>query len=38
MMINMTDPNGELAWLINELQDAEDKGDKVLDITYQIQI
>ncbi|XP_014677717.1 PREDICTED: sphingomyelin phosphodiesterase-like [Priapulus caudatus] len=29
LMINMTDPNGELAWLINQLQDAENVGDKV---------
>ena len=29
MLVNMTDPDNELQWLISELQDAEDSGDKV---------
>ena len=29
LLINTTDPAGMLDWLITELQDAENKGDKV---------
>lgn len=29
LLINTTDPAGQLQWLIGQLQDAEDKGDKV---------
>ncbi|XP_055336532.1 sphingomyelin phosphodiesterase-like [Paramacrobiotus metropolitanus] len=29
LLLNMTDPDNELQWLINELQEAENAGDKV---------
>ena len=29
LLINTTDPAGQLQWLIEQLQDAENKGDKV---------
>lgn len=29
LMINSTDPAGQLQWLVGELQTAEDRGDKV---------
>lgn len=29
LLVNMTDPDNELRWLIDELQDAENNGDKV---------
>ena len=29
LYLNTTDPDGQLAWLINTLQDAEDKKEKV---------
>lgn len=32
LLINSTDPTGELAWLVTELQMAEDKGEKVITI------
>lgn len=31
LLINSTDPAGQLQWLIGELQAAEDRGDKVRD-------
>ena len=29
LLINSTDPAGQLQWLINELQESEDAGEKV---------
>lgn len=30
LLLNSTDPTGELSWLVTELQMAEDKGEKVM--------
>jgi hypothetical protein len=31
LMINQTDPEGQLQWLADTLQQAEDKGEKVVE-------
>ena len=32
--LNFDDPAGQLAWLVNELQDSEDRGEKVHIMTH----